>query len=294
MLDWVPLGGTRRIMTHSHTQPKSVGNVRLQVVFPDPRAGTVAAATIGFNQQLGRQWIAAAPLSGTPVRNVVDRKPGRIGRLPHIDGSAIRLQIINAVWHRPSQRIVRKIVGVDQLRLLDIRPQPIAIGAQQPTDDRLADPMAVLIQLILNIDQAAVEPFVIRHRIARRVGRDTGQNQRFKERIFFSAAGRPAPPRRWRVGNPAGPAAATSRRPRRMVFGFKVVIWANSRSDRLLGWRDNIPTNQRRWASLSRLNTVLICWCQRALSESALVWQCEHAQRWIAGSIVPDMRWPPL
>ena len=78
-------------MRDRHPQPKAIRHLRLQRVFPHPRAGAVAAATIRFDQQLGGVRKMLAQLGSTPVCNRVDRKLRRIRRLPDVDRPVIVL-----------------------------------------------------------------------------------------------------------------------------------------------------------------------------------------------------------
>ena len=51
MLDGLPFGGTRRVMSR-HGEGKGIGQLGLDFRFPGMTSATIAAAGIGENQQL--------------------------------------------------------------------------------------------------------------------------------------------------------------------------------------------------------------------------------------------------
>jgi hypothetical protein len=142
--------------------------------------------------------------------------------------------------------------------LLAVGAQAVAVRTQDTADDWFADLMTVVIQSLPNIAQATIEPLLAAHWVARRIYCHQRQNQRFEFRVFFSAGGRPAPLRRWRVAGVLGRPASNSRRPRRIVLRSSPVMSASWRSPGLLGSWDRKPTYQRRCGSVSRLNNTLI------------------------------------
>jgi hypothetical protein len=52
MLDGIPLGSARGIVSHSHGEGKGVGELGLDLGFPGIASATVAAPGIGENQRL--------------------------------------------------------------------------------------------------------------------------------------------------------------------------------------------------------------------------------------------------
>src|SRR5215207_7372791 len=307
MFHRVPFRGTRRIMTDRNRQTQTIGNLLLQLLFPDPRAGAVAPTAIRFDQQARGVWKALTQFGRAPMGNAVNRKCRCIGRLPNIHRPTVSTQIVDSVRHRPSECVVGKIMGIDNLSLLTpdlptvlevadqlllfgihtdhwlpavemnralgsnvlelgiplrmllaglllaIGPQAVALRAQQATDHRLTDGMTTSGQRLSNVGQATIEPFGAGHWITRRMRRDHLQQHTDQLRVFFSAASRPPPGCRWRSGGSSTKPALTSRRPRRMVLRSRPVIRANSTSLGRSGSCESIPTNQRRWGSVSRL-----------------------------------------
>jgi hypothetical protein len=120
----------------------------------------------------------------------------------HTDDRLLRLQVLRALQLDVAKLLIAiRMSGTG--RLFDIGAQTIAVFAQDATDHRLADPMPLVFQPLAQITQAKVEPLLLTHGITSRVRRHEREDQRFEGRIFFSAAGRPAPCRRRRsTGNP--------------------------------------------------------------------------------------------
>jgi hypothetical protein len=79
---------------------------------------------------------------------------------------------------------MRRAVGLDLLKLLvalrmllarclfAVGPQTVALVPEQAANDRLTDVMPTRVQLLANIAQAAIEPFLLAHWVTRRMRRD--------------------------------------------------------------------------------------------------------------------------
>ena len=63
----IPLRGARGIMAGNHRQPMAIGEFALQVAFPDPGAGAVAAAAIGQQQQRFGVGVVPAAFQDPPA-----------------------------------------------------------------------------------------------------------------------------------------------------------------------------------------------------------------------------------
>src|SRR5260370_17621977 len=77
VFDLVPLAGTRREVAHRYLQPCGIGHA-LQRHLPQPCARTVAAASIGGDQQLGCPGTRFAPHSAPPTPDRFDRELRRV------------------------------------------------------------------------------------------------------------------------------------------------------------------------------------------------------------------------
>ena len=143
VFDRVPFRCPRRIMTHRYRQPEAIRHLRLQPLLPYARPRAVAAPTIGFDQHVRSTSIALSQLGGTPVRDIVYRAGRRIARLPNIHRPTVVLEVVNAIRHRATQRILRKVMHIHDLRclapdlphVLEIADQLFLLGVH--TDHRL-------------------------------------------------------------------------------------------------------------------------------------------------------------
>src|SRR5271166_1109360 len=96
MLDLIPLAGTGREMTDDDPQTRFVGQF-LQLEFPEPQAGTVAAPRIGRNQQAFRLRIGGLPHGAPPSPDGLDGELRGVVIHAHANPATIAAQIINAV-----------------------------------------------------------------------------------------------------------------------------------------------------------------------------------------------------
>src|SRR5262245_55235961 len=67
VLDRVPLRAAGRVVADGDRQAVAVAELLLELLLPDPRAGTVAAAAVGQDQQLARLGIRGPALVGPPA-----------------------------------------------------------------------------------------------------------------------------------------------------------------------------------------------------------------------------------
>lgn len=112
LFDRVPFGGAGWRMADGQGQAKAVGHFVLQLLFPHSGSGPVASAAVGFDQQLGGVWETFQTFGCTPLGDVIHGKGRRICRAPQIDRAAIVGEIINAIRHRPPERILLEVMDV--------------------------------------------------------------------------------------------------------------------------------------------------------------------------------------
>ena len=74
VLDRIPLRWAGGVVADRHNQSKAVSKLFLERAFPEPISGTVAAATIRKDQQLGGLLVTTSPLPAPPLHDGVDRK----------------------------------------------------------------------------------------------------------------------------------------------------------------------------------------------------------------------------
>ena len=71
VLDGVPFGSARRIVGNSESQPKRVGQLRLEFGFPGPAPSAIAATGVAEDEELAGSWIADRSLLAPPPRDGV-------------------------------------------------------------------------------------------------------------------------------------------------------------------------------------------------------------------------------
>ena len=109
VLDLIPLTRSRRIMTDLDDQSGFVCKL-LKFCQPQPCARTVAATTVGSNQQSSRGFVAFVSQSLPPAPNRGNCKFGGVVSDPDRDTRIVVPNIIHSVGNRLAQRLVRKVV----------------------------------------------------------------------------------------------------------------------------------------------------------------------------------------
>ena len=74
VLDGVPLGGARWVMTDGDREPKAIGELGLKLEAPGATRRAVAATIVGQNEQLSGAGIREAPLCKPPSHDGVHGK----------------------------------------------------------------------------------------------------------------------------------------------------------------------------------------------------------------------------
>src|SRR5437868_1053724 len=98
MLNLVPFGGSRRIMSHCNSQLFLIGKF-LQLFLPKPVSGPIGTTSIWSNQQL--LLVGIEPLANLlpPAPDTLDGKLCRFMINAHIDKTSLVHQIVNPVGH---------------------------------------------------------------------------------------------------------------------------------------------------------------------------------------------------
>ncbi len=261
MLDGVPFGSTRRIVTDGHGQVKGIRQFGLELLFKKTRAIAIAAAAVG---------------------NGIDGKLSRIGGMTDVDVTLLVSLIIDAIGPRARQGIVGKIVHIDLGSLLTPKLSSLIEGANQllflgvnaddgpacqseglalalqieelgitrwmvfgcqafdiafasdlgliqPATNRLsAQAMPLIPQGTLQTAQTAHNPAPTVDRVPCHFIAHQIHEPFLGYRLFFSHAGRPAPGSRTRPCSRFAKSSASSWRPRRMVFSSSPLLCATS------------------------------------------------------------------
>lgn len=116
VLNRIPFGGSRRVMTDCNFEPGLIGKV-VQTFLVPPRTRSITAATIGLDHQTLRLGIVRL-VETTPVSDGIDGQVCGVAGGRHADMTLVPFRIVNAIRCRASRRIRGKVVIVDFLAFL--------------------------------------------------------------------------------------------------------------------------------------------------------------------------------
>src|SRR6266446_4831658 len=116
MLDLVPFAGSRWEVAYLDFQAKVVAQL-LQFHFPQPIAATVAAATVGRDQQTRCLRMASLSQFVPPASNGRDRELGGVAADADAHPGLVVTQVVDSVGDRLALAWVRKIMHIDLGRL---------------------------------------------------------------------------------------------------------------------------------------------------------------------------------
>ena len=177
MFDRVPFGSPGGVVANRNRQAAAVSHPFLQLLLPDFGPATIAAASIGFNHQVGCLGEACWHLGLTPVGDIVHGKGRRISRLTDIHGSLVVLQVIDAIRGGTPHRILWKIIDIHYFGrltpypagILEITYQLFFLGIH--ADDRLPGSL-VFAPLVKDVLKLVIPVWVL---LARPLFRITAQ-----------------------------------------------------------------------------------------------------------------------
>src|SRR5512132_3198851 len=116
VLDLVPLARTRGQVAHTDAQATLLSEA-LQFPLPQPRAGAVAAATVGGNQQLRGLRIHCRTHLEPPGTDRCDREGWRVMVHADTDPADVGVQVVDAIGDGLAQLRVNEVVDADLWRL---------------------------------------------------------------------------------------------------------------------------------------------------------------------------------
>lgn len=116
VLHLVPLAGARRKMVDGNGQADFVGEA-LQFDLPKARAWTIAAASIGGDQQLGGVGVGRTPHALPPTANTGRDEGGGIVVDADVDPAFVADQVVNTVGPHLAQFRQDEVVDAHRLRL---------------------------------------------------------------------------------------------------------------------------------------------------------------------------------
>gem|GEM_PF-2607054 len=95
MLNRIPFGSTGWVMANGDFQTQMVSQLFLDLLLPQVRTTTIAAAGICQDQKLGLTWVEQTTLTLPPADNHVHSELGSVGGLAHINIAQVMSQIID-------------------------------------------------------------------------------------------------------------------------------------------------------------------------------------------------------
>src|SRR5271163_1215497 len=116
MFDLVPLAGAWREVTDAYAQPSRVGEA-LQLHAPQSRAGRVAPAAVGGDQQIGGIGVGFLAHLTPPAFEGRDRKLRGVVVDADADPSLVARGVVDAVRNDFAQLLVDEVVHAHGLRL---------------------------------------------------------------------------------------------------------------------------------------------------------------------------------
>ena len=96
MLDGIPFGSARRVVSNGYCEPKAVAELGLQFGFPCAGTATVAAAGIGQDEQLPAAAVAVRAIALPPGGDGVGGKGCRVVRDTYEDRASVGEQVIGS------------------------------------------------------------------------------------------------------------------------------------------------------------------------------------------------------
>ena len=116
MLDGIPFGSARGVVSNCYCEPKAVAELGLQFGFPCGGAATVTAAGIGQDEQLPAAAVAVRAVALPPAGDGVGGKCCRVVRDTYEDRASVGEQVIDPIGDRDADGIGAEIVIIDAHR----------------------------------------------------------------------------------------------------------------------------------------------------------------------------------
>ena len=161
MLNRIPLGSTRGIVSHCQGQPERVGDLRLQFGLKGAVAVAVAAASVSEQQQFSATVIPCRAFVAPPAGDGLNGKRRRVMRDAHSHSAAVGADVINAVRNGNAKGVGAEVVIVDQQRrkapartwILEVSHQLTLLGVN--AEDGLA-PALKLVAKIADVQKLLI------------------------------------------------------------------------------------------------------------------------------------------
>ena len=131
MLDGIPFGGARGIVTDGDRELIAVDQLLLESPLPGPRLITITPTAIGQNEQMRVRAVAALSLAAPPVADGLDGKLRSVVGRADIDRAPIGLEIIYPIGDGPAEGFGTEIMVVDPHGLSAPAPARILEASHQ-------------------------------------------------------------------------------------------------------------------------------------------------------------------
>ena len=113
VLDGIPFGSASGVMSNGNGEPKTVADLALKFGFPGACSATVAAASVGKDEQLPAAKVAIRAVALPPAGDGVRGESGGVMRDTHKDRASIGKQVVDTVRDRDANGIGTEIVIID-------------------------------------------------------------------------------------------------------------------------------------------------------------------------------------
>ena len=97
MLDGIPFGSPRGVMSNGHGEPKTVAELALKFGFPGAGTATVAASGIGKDEQLAAAMVAVSAVALPPASDRVGGESCGVMRDAYEDRASVGEQVIDTI-----------------------------------------------------------------------------------------------------------------------------------------------------------------------------------------------------
>src|SRR6266850_5278891 len=113
VLDGIPFGSAGGVVSNGYGEPKAVAELALKFGFPGAGTATVAAASIGKDEQLAAALVAIRAVAPPPTGDGVGGESCRVMRDAYEDRASVGEQVIDTIRDRDADGIGTEIVIID-------------------------------------------------------------------------------------------------------------------------------------------------------------------------------------
>ena len=131
MLNGIPFGSAGGIVRNGYCESKAVAELALQFGFPGAGTATVAAASIGEDEQLAAAAVADGAVALPPAGDGVGGKGCRVMGDAYEDRTSVGEQVIDTIRDRDADGVGTEIVIIDAFgRAIPLHPIVLEVADQ--------------------------------------------------------------------------------------------------------------------------------------------------------------------